>query len=77
MKKGQLNIDSELKGFSNKDINKLRDAVYKISDAYHMLQEIDNTKAHSGDLNKLIFDLAEIGAFPKNGGPLAYFLGVL
>ena len=72
-----MKLNNTLKRFSNEDLNTIKNAVYKISDAYQMLKSIDNKKAYNGDLNKLIYDLEEIGIKSENGGALDYFLRVL
>ena len=71
-----MKLDNTLKRFSHEDLNTIKEAVYKISDAYYMLKSVNNKTAYSGDLTKLIHDLEEIGA-EGDGGALAYFLKAL
>ena len=59
---------------TNDELNKIKNAVYQISDAFYALKEIkNNNETNNGDLTKLMHDLKEL----VDDGSVGYFTKIL
>ena len=66
--------ENKMKNLTNYELNKIRNAVYQISDAFYALKEIkNNNKTHNGDLAKLVHDLKKL----VDDGSVGYFTKIL
>ena len=59
--------------FSIDELDEIRQAVYKVSDAYYALKRIKDSGATDGDLAKLVHDLKEL----TQDGSVGYFTKTL